>query len=180
MRNSSQTPAEMSQHDDGVVHPNRIANLLNLDPNSAAELYGNDWSDWVRHFLQVPVSDELNRAGMSGRSVEAWRVEESQRGEPLTFKELLAEGSASLAALRLVKDYCHVMEESPRERMPAEVCRVIYFSVVAQALVRFNAPISSKSAEGVRSGVAWCLEQTWLTEEIRVSLERSLDELEGG
>ena len=73
--------------------------------------------------------------------------------------------------LELTKRFPKHCRNHPEHALPEEVATVLYFLALAVALLKCGSRISKLSDAALREGIVWALDQPWLDEGARKTLQ---------
>jgi hypothetical protein len=146
--------------------PTALAQILAF-PDEEAPWGAGDLGGLLRHQLRSPwlirVPDD------SASSVGD--VNQPTGDVPITcLGDLLLHESPSPSILRLAKEHAKQMARQVDGELPADIGRVLYYTVLAAAIVAGDRTITTLSNDELRQGLTWATAQPWLDERLHALL----------
>ncbi len=158
----------MGEMEIDTTDPTRLAELFQVSGGRETIWRPEDLGGILRHQLSMPL--ELSPTGGGG-------------GAPApaaTFGELLRNPEPGLELLRLAKQFAKRHGSRPGSLLPREVALVLYYALIAAALLRCRKRITSLSESALRTGFSWTLKQAWLDDDTRGLVHAALATLPDG
>lgn len=146
------------------VPPEALAEFLAIPSGTAA-----DWDD-----------DEAGEALQFVLAMPLPATSPESAHEPMTVRDLLLAPHPDAVSLSLLKRFARVHGEHPDVLLPGDVARGLYFLSIGAARVRCAGRISSLDDGAVRDGLAWVLDQPWLTDDLRPTAMDLLAAIDSG
>jgi hypothetical protein len=137
--------------------PRRLARLFGLDERGRHLWQADELSHILAHQLSTPLffdTSRLTAVTVGGQSLRS-------------FGDLFRHPSPPLDLLRLTKEFAKASDDRVEDPLPPEIATVLYYGVIAVALVRHGQRISSLDDGRLREGIEWVLGQPWVDSETR-------------
>jgi len=159
-----------------------LADMMNLDADGPEPWNPEDLGTILEHQLLVPVASDVGGLGkqLAGRPD---LVRSLQDLGITSFNDLLHHPRPPVELLKLTKEFakdCRSHADSP---LPDEIATILYFLSIVVAMQKCTQRISQLNHAGLRYGLDWALEQTWLDAPTRKLLEdgrRAVDAEQSG
>jgi hypothetical protein len=144
----------------------KLARLIDAAADAPTVYWGADLAAVLRHQLAAPLTEELS-SPICGDTSHA----HLSHLDPMlaTFGDLLHHPNPPIELLTLAKAFSKSCRANA-QLLPPEVSTLIYYAVIMVARVRLGKTITALSDEGLRQGLAWGMEQTWVDEKTKALL----------
>lgn len=156
-----------------------LSKMMNLDAGREPLWETAELEAILQHQLAAPLAPDLSVVDPAVRSrIREWG---EAAGQPLsTFRDLFQHPRPPVELLELTKRFAKQCRNHPEHPLPEEVATVLYFLALAVALAKCGSRISKLSDAALREGIAWALEQPWLDESVRKTLQGLASSLSDG
>jgi hypothetical protein len=135
--------------------PRRLASLFGLDESGRHIWQADELAHILAHQLSTPLFFDASR--LASLTVEGQSLR--------SFGDLFRHPSPPLDLLRLTKDFAKESDARGEDPLPPEIATVLYYGVIAVALVRHGRRISSLDDGRLCEGIEWVLGQPWVDPE---------------
>jgi hypothetical protein len=174
-----------SQNESDTWDPAALARMISLDPDTPAPSPSADrrrsggaaWSNddlrvILRHQLSTRLESDLGdlSAELGDGASPAVRA--------MTFGGLLQQTNPSLGLLRHAKQFAKACKLDPDGPLPEEVATVLYFALIAAALLRCNQRISRLNDAALIAAMRWVLGKDWVDDSVRELMRLALAAVE--
>lgn len=113
-----------------------------------------DYPDVLRAMLRLPCS----------------RLVPRNAREDASLARLFEMPAPPANLVRLVKDDAKAELRAAAPRIPRPVARVVYYACVALAHRKRLVGVTTLDAASLQTGIDWCLSQTWISQDLLLSL----------
>lgn len=155
-------PEHLAQH----ASPGQLADLLECTQPEARLWRPEELGALLRHQLTAPIEVDLG----SLPKATAQQLKGMTESEGLLLKslaDLLDHPRPPLSLLRLVKDFAKAAHAAPRGPLPPEIARVMYYSSIAAAYLRWGERITQLDGEAMLRGFDWVQNQDWVCTDVK-------------
>lgn len=166
-----------NQNESDTWDPSALAKMISLDPDTPAPSAdrrrgGGAWSSddlrvILRHQLATRLESDLG-------DLSAELDEQSPAARSMTFAGLLDQPHPSLGLLRRAKLFAKACKLDADGPLPEEVATVLYFALIAAALLRCNERISRLDDVALAAAMHWVLAKDWVDESIHALMRQAL------
>jgi len=147
-----------------------LSKMMNLDAGREPLSETAELEAILQHQLAAPLAPDLSVVDPAVRSrIREWGEAAGQQLN--TFRDLFQHPRPPVELLELTKRFAKHCRNHPEHPLPEEVATVLYFLVLAAALVKCGSRISKLSDAALREGIVWALDQPWLDEATRKILQ---------
>ena len=157
----------MEPNDLNDANHGALSQLLACDEQPGATWSKSDLHAILRHQLEADVEFDLTHFGGVARATLTSVATHQDSAEHQTFGQLLAAPDPPLEMLELVRRFAKRSRVQRSGDLPDEVATVLYYAAIAAARLRHGTSLSKLDDETLWDGLAWGLEQDWLTAPLR-------------
>jgi hypothetical protein len=152
--------------------------MMSLDPDTPPPLERRPVA-WSAHDLRVILRHQLaTRLESDLGDLSQELRDDVPAARAMTFASLLRHPSPPLGVLRRAKVFAKACKLDADGPLPEEVATVIYFAVIAVALVRCGERISRLDDATLAAAMRWVLARDWLDDSIHELSKQALALLE--
>jgi hypothetical protein len=165
------------QNESDTWDPAALARMISLDPDTPAPAAdrrgrGGAWSAQdlrviLRHQLATRLESDLG-------DLTAELGDPSPAARSITFASLLQQPHPSLGLLRRAKLFAKACKLDADGPLPEEVATVLYFALIAAALLRCNERISRLDDPALASALRWVLGKDWVDDSVQQLMRQAL------
>jgi hypothetical protein len=153
--------------DTRIIHRaemDKLAKLFDADADARTVYWGADLAAVLRHQLAAPLAEELSSS--IGGEDPASKPPSHLDPSLATWSDLLNHPNPPIELLKLAKAFAKGCRANA-QLLPAEVSTLIYYAVIMVARLRLGQTITALDDDGLRQGLQWGIEQTWVDEKTK-------------
>jgi hypothetical protein len=155
-----------------------LAKMMAIEAGESALWDTQDLGEILRHQLAAPL--ELDIIGVD-QSLVAQLHSKWNTDPPIqTFGDLFGHASPPVEFLELTKQFAKKSRSDADSPLPEEVAVILHLLSIVVAMTRCGKRITKLDDQGLCYGLIWALEQSWLDEATRATLQSGMDQLGGG
>jgi hypothetical protein len=144
-----------------------LSQLLACNSDADSVWNATDLHAILCHQLDADVEFDLTHFGGVAQERMTTVRASAADNRPCTFGQMLTSAEPPLEVLDMIRRFAKRSRTQDSGGIPKEVATVLYYAAIAAAKLRHGISLSKLDDEALRSGLAWGLEQTWLTEPLR-------------
>ena len=153
--------------------PQRLANLMDLDEDTAPIWRPEEFRAILQHQLSVPIQFDLGNLD-PGLAAKLKTLSEAEGLLVKSFGDLFHHACPPIELLRSTKDFAKANREHPNSPLPREIASLLYYLTIAVALARCGERITQLGDEDLRRGFDWAMTQSWVDEKTKSLIGEAL------
>ncbi len=171
----SQQPQRRDPFSTQTSNPKRLAGLVSLAGDEAAQWSPSELESMWKHQLDAPLLFDLSSISKDVQATITAATQVDQR--PLErFGDLFRHPRPPIEVLQWTKDFAK-SHSIGGNGMPSEIAAALYYSSILLARLRCGRRISDLDDASLRKGSDWIMRQPWLDAQTRDLIEQGLASL---
>ena len=156
--------------------PRALMGLMSLAGDEPTKYTPAELESIWKHQLRAPLQHDLGEVApdVTVTLAEVTRAD----ARPLnSFGDLFAHPEPPVRLLQWAKDFAKAHANGADHTFPGDVASVLYYTAIALARSRLGRKITELPDGELRRGVEWATKQSWLDDQTRTALSKSLADI---